>query len=95
MRVASCDDSLNFVACDSTATFPTPWSYTFTSADLTALAPEIATGSVDFSVVQNYAIGVQTGTTTLELVAAPEPATLFVFCGGLAGIALRRRFRKS
>jgi hypothetical protein len=62
---------------------------------LSNLATEIASGSIDFTVVQNFAIAVQTGTTTLDLIISPEPGTIFIFCGGLAGIALLRRFRKA
>jgi hypothetical protein len=99
IEVAACDDPV-FVGggspglpCDSSFT-PTAWSYTFTAADLANLSAEIAAGSIDFTVDQNFAIAVQTGTTTLTLDLAPEPATIFIFTGGLAGIALLRRFRK-
>lgn len=95
IQVASCDDSVTFTAaCDSSPT-PTAWSYTFTSSDLSNLSAELASGSIDFTVVQNYAIAVQTGTTTLDLVLTPEPSMIFLLCSGLAGMALFRRFRRA
>ncbi|MGB6941946.1 MAG: PEP-CTERM sorting domain-containing protein [Bryobacteraceae bacterium] len=95
IEVASCDDGATYTAtCDSSPT-PTSWSYTLTSSDLSNLSAELASGSIDFTVVQNDAIAVQTGTTTLDLVLTPEPSMIFFLCGGLAGIALLRRFRKA
>ena len=95
IEVASCDDGLTgAAACDSGST-PTAWTYTLTSSDLSNLAADFAAGSIDFSVVQNFAIAVQTGTTTLDLVVSPEPSMIFLICGGLAGIAFLRRFRKA
>jgi hypothetical protein len=95
VAVAECDDSLSYTfACD-TASTPTSWSYTLTPGDLTNLSTEISAGSVDFTVLQNFAVSVQTGTTTLDLMLSPEPATVFIFSGGLAGIVLLRRFRKA
>jgi hypothetical protein len=94
VKVAACDDSLTGTApCDS-GSVPTSWSYTLTAGDLANLTTEISAGSVDFTAVQNFAVSIQTGTTTLDLVLSPEPGTLYVLCGGLAGIALIRRRRK-
>jgi hypothetical protein len=95
IKVASCDDSLSFAAACDTASTPTSWSYTLTPGNLTTLSTEISAGSIDFTVLQNFAVSVQTGTTTLDLVLSPEPSTIFIFCGGLAGIVLLRRFRQA
>jgi hypothetical protein len=100
IEVAECDDSLSFAAaCDSTGATPTAWSYTFLSSDLSTLAAELSAGSIDFTVVQNFAIAVQTGTTTLDLDVAPapvpEPSTMLLFCCGLASMALLPRLRKA
>jgi hypothetical protein len=102
IQVAACDDdptSATFpnFPCDagSSTGAPVPWSYTFSAGDLATLAPAFAAGSLDFSVTQNFAGSVQTGVITLALNTAPEPATMFVFSLGLAGIAARRRFRKA
>ena len=93
IKVAACDDALTGAACDTSGT-PTAWSYSFTSSDLSNLATELSAGSVDFTVVQNFAAAVATGTTTLDLQLSPEPASVLMFCGGLAGIVLLRRSRK-
>jgi hypothetical protein len=97
IEVASCDDSLSFnVACD-TATTPTAWSYTLSPGDLSNLSAELSAGSIDFTVVQNFGIAVQTGNTTLNLVVTPEPSgiSLFLFGGVLAGVAVLRRYRRA
>jgi hypothetical protein len=98
IEVAECDDEQSFSdACDA-GPGPTAWTYTFTPGDLLNLSAEIAAnnGNIDFTAVQNFAASIQTGTTTLDLDAeTPEPASAFMFCGGLAGIALLRRFRKA
>lgn len=94
IEVASCDDSLTGAACD-TSSAPTSWSYTLTASDLSNLSAELASGSIDFTASQNFFGAVNTGTTTLDLVLTPEPSMIFLLCGGLAGIALLRRFRKA
>jgi hypothetical protein len=94
IEVASCDDSLSFsVACD-TASTPTAWSYTLSASDLSNLSTDLSAGSIDFTAVQNFALAVNTGTTTLDLVLAPEPSGIFLFGGVLAGVAVLRRYRK-
>ncbi len=100
IKVAACDDASTFNdVCDSfsanTSLTPTSWSYTLTSNDLSNLATELQNGSIDFSVVQNFAVAVETGTTTLDLVVTPEPSMIFLLYGGLAGIVLLRRHRKA
>jgi len=95
IEVATCDDSLSFTDPCDTGSTPTAWNYTLTPTDLSNLSTEFAAGSIDFTVTQNFAVAVQTGTTTLDLVLSPEPSMLFLLCGGLAGIALFQRFRKA
>ena len=69
-----------------------PWSYTFTSADLNNLATDFSNGSIDFTAVQNSAGAVVVGDPTLDILAAPEPASIFTLAGGLlALVAFRRR----
>jgi hypothetical protein len=88
VEVAACDSTANPCFSADINAPPTAWTYTFTAAQLAALA----TGSANFSVVQNGPFSVQTGITELDLiVATPEPAAIFLLCGGLAGIALLRR----
>jgi len=94
--------------CYSNQNGPTPWSYTFTAADLANLAGGLSTGSVDFSYtwinnteLDNAALAgsgqpqyVYAGAPTIDIQLAPtpEPATVLLCLGGLAGIAARRRF---
>lgn len=94
IEVASCDDPT--ANCFSGQTgVPTPWSYTFTANDLKNLSAAFSSGSLDFSVVQNFAISVQTGVTTLTIdtaaSTAPEPSTFFVIGGGLVVLGCLRR----
>ncbi len=95
IEVAECDDSLSFSAACDTASTPTFWSYRFSSNDLSNLASAFNSGTLDFTAVQNFAITVETGTTTLDLVVAPEPASIFLLGGGLAAIVLKRRLRRA
>jgi hypothetical protein len=105
VHVASCD-SPNVVtlglslACDggnNPADTPTPWSYTFTAANLSAISGNLASGSLDFNEIQNYYGAVNAGTVTLDIAGAvatattPEPGTICIVSLGLAGIALLRR----
>ena len=93
--VACTDNILNATQPCDTASTPTPWFITLSTSDLIALAPAFAAGTLYFNAVQNFAGAIQTGVTTLDISLAPEPASLFVFCGGLAALAglriLRRR----
>jgi len=105
IEVATCDTP-NIVStgtaslsCDagSQSGNPTPWTYTFTSADLSTLSSDFAAGSLDFNVIQNYYGSVETGQITLSITTSsatstPEPGSLSLIPLGLAGIvALRRR----
>lgn len=97
--VASCDSpnvaTLGLsLACDggnNPTDTPTPWSYTFTAADLSAISGNLAGGSLDFNVIQNYYGAVNAGTVTLDIASTPEPGTICIVSLGLAGIALLRR----
>ncbi len=95
IEVASCDDSLSFSDACETSSTPTSWTYTLTATDLANLSAELSSGSIDFTASQNFYGAVNMGTTTLDLVLTPEPSMIFFLCGGLAGIALLRRFRKA
>ena len=95
MEVAACDSFSDPCAAGSESGAPVAWTYTFTQSDLSALATAFQNGSLDFSVTQNNLGAVETGPITLDIQVAPEPATIFVFSLGLAGIALPRRFRRA
>jgi len=94
INVASCDDPAANCFTGGTGE-PTPWSHTFSAAELGSLSAAFASGTLDFTAVQNFAVSVATGTTTLSISITPEPATIFILCGGLAGIACLRRLRKA
>lgn len=99
--VASCDSALD--DCSSNQNGPTPWTHTLTPANLSTLVSAIANGSLDFtytwdttpafafSGIDQY---VYAGAPTLDIQITPEPATLLLCLGGLAGAAAFRRFRK-
>ncbi|HUP02403.1 MAG TPA: PEP-CTERM sorting domain-containing protein [Bryobacteraceae bacterium] len=97
--VAACDDP-DFAAgnsgpnysCDGGSS-PTSWTYTLTSSDISNLSTEIAAGQIDLTAVQNFAIAVQLGPSSLYLNVAPEPSSLLLLAGGLAAI-LGRRLRR-
>lgn len=96
IKVAGCDSFTDPCIAGTADGAPDPWSYTFTQNDLTTLAPYFTAGSLDFSVTQNSFGAIQTGPITLDLQVTPEPASFFFTCAlCLAGIALRRRFRKT
>jgi hypothetical protein len=93
IQVASCDSTSDpcFNPADPSDP-PETWSYIFTPGQLAALA----SGSLDFSVVQNGPFEVQSGVTELDITAnstVPEPASIFLLIGVLAIIAplLRKR----
>jgi hypothetical protein len=101
VEVAGCDSIL--ADCYSAQNGPTMWTYTLTSANLSTLAPAIASGSLDFTYTWDnntqfafpgYTQYVYAGDPTLAIQTTPEPApALLCFCG-LAGIAVLRRFRR-
>jgi hypothetical protein len=96
IQVAGCDDFANPCTAGTVSGAPDPWSYTFTQNDLSTLAPYFSAGSLDFSVTQSFVGAVNTGLTTLDVQITPEPASYVFTCAlCLAGIALRRRFRKA
>jgi hypothetical protein len=104
VEVAACDNPAS--DCFSDTNGPTPWKYTFTSSDLTKVAPQLAKGTLDFSFTMdappftapglNWAVFA--GQTNLDIqiaTAAPEPLTVFICFTGLAVIAALRRSRKA
>jgi hypothetical protein len=103
VEVAACESIT--ADCYDNQNGPTPWSYTFTAADLGTLSSAIGSGSLDFTytwvtptegaVAGNYQY-VYAGDPTIDiqLASTPEPATVLICLGGLAGIAALRRFRK-
>jgi hypothetical protein len=100
IEVAACDSpdpsGLGLsLPCDSGSVSgaPTPWSYTFTGAQLTTLSSAFAAGSLDFNVIQNYYGAVETGPITLDIVPTPEPAPISFVLLGLPAIALLRLLR--
>jgi hypothetical protein len=95
IEVAECDDSLSYTAaCDSGST-PTPFSYTFTSSDLSTLSTDFASGSLDLSAIQNGPFAVNAGSLTLDLATAttPEPNGLWLSGAGPMCFLLLRRLR--
>ena len=97
IEVAACDSpnvATNGVslACDAgnNNDTPTPWSYVLTTAQLAAIGPVLATGSLDFNVIQNYYGAVETGPITLDIAPTPEPASIALISLGMTGIALLR-----
>lgn len=69
-----------------------PWSYTFSAADLSSLAADFSSGSLDFTAVQNGFGSVIVGSPVLDLQAAtPEPASFLTLAGGLLALAAFRR----
>jgi hypothetical protein len=102
VEVAGCDSIM--ANCYSNQNGPTAWTYTLTSANLSTLAPAITGGSLDFTYTwdnntqfafPNDLQYVYAGAPTLDIQVTPEPATLLMCFGGLAGIAALRRFRKA
>jgi hypothetical protein len=101
VEVAGCDSIL--ANCYSAQDGPTAWTYTLTAANLSTLAPAIAGGSLDFTYTWDnntqFAFAndlqyVYAGDPTLAIQVTPEPATELMCFGGLAVIAVLRRFRR-
>ncbi|HUB80078.1 MAG TPA: PEP-CTERM sorting domain-containing protein [Bryobacteraceae bacterium] len=93
IEIAGCDDALSFTAACDAGPGPSPFSYSLTPADVSNLAGEIASGSIDLSAVQNSVFAVNLGALTLDLTVVPEPASIALFASMVAGLALLRRFR--
>jgi len=106
VEIEACDSYLD--ACASNDNGPTDWTLTLTGSEITALAPALAAGSIDFGYtwdasppaepIPGFFPGtydsqfVYAGEAALEI--APEPATVLFCFSGLAGLAAFRRFRK-
>lgn len=69
----------------------TPWSYTFTPAQLATLK----SGSVAYTVVQTGDFQVESGITTLTITVAPEPAPLALIAAGLSLLVFARRKQRA
>jgi hypothetical protein len=67
-----------------------PWSYTFTSTDLSNLAADFSAGTLDFTAVQNGFGSVVVGTPVLDIQVSPEPGSIFTLAGGLLALAALR-----
>jgi len=78
IEVAECDDALSYSAPCDAGVAPTPWSYTFTSGDLSTLSADFASGSLDLSAVQNDLFVVNAGSLTLDIALSPEPNGLWL-----------------
>jgi hypothetical protein len=101
VEVANCDSILD--DCYSAQNGPTTWTYTLTPSNLSTLASAIASGSLDLTYTWDnntqFALPgddqyVYAGLSTLTIQTAPEPASVLICLGGLAGIAALRRFRR-
>jgi hypothetical protein len=69
---------------------PTPWSYTFTPADLALLLD----GSAEFTATQTSEYVIRLGQTNLNIhtaPATPEPASMALLAGGVLPLLRRRR----
>lgn len=94
IEVGECDSVTAPCAAGTVDGSLVSWSYTFDTTDLSSLASDFSSGSLDFTAVQNSFGSVIVGTPSLELELAPtpEPPTIFTMAGGLLAIgALLRR----
>lgn len=91
IEVAACDSFTDPCAAGAVNGLPVSWSYTFTASDLSALAPEFASGVIDFTAVQNSFGSTVVGTPVLSIDAVPEPAFIFPIAGGLLAMAVLGR----
>ena len=93
IQVAACTDPSADCFNGPTNFIPVPWTYTFKPAQLAALA----SGSLDFTVVQLGGGTIETGVTELDITTVsptPEPATAALILIGGAGFYLARCSRK-
>lgn len=96
IEVGACDlnpDS-SFPACEAGTDDGSlvSWSHTFNSTELGELATDLASGSIDFTAVQNMPFGaIVVGSPTLDIQVTPEPSTLITLAGGLVALAAFRR----
>ncbi|HEY3827437.1 MAG TPA: hypothetical protein VGL82_22950 [Bryobacteraceae bacterium] len=96
IKVAGCDSFSDPCATGTLDGSTVPWSYTFSPTDLIDLNSDFASGSLDFTAVQNSFGAVVVGTPTLDIQVAvtPEPAYILPLAGGLLAIAALRRRRQ-
>jgi hypothetical protein len=101
VEVAACDSIL--ADCYSGQNGPYSWTDTLTPANLGTLASAIAGGSLDFTYTWDnntqFAFSgfdqyVYAGDPTLAIQVTPEPAPVLLCFGGLAGLAVLRRYRR-
>lgn len=92
IEVGECDSYTDPCAAGTEDGSLVPWTYTFDDTDLSNLASDFSSGSLDFTAVQNSFGTTVVGTPTLDLqVATPEPASIFTLAGGLLAFAAWRR----
>jgi hypothetical protein len=91
IKVAECDSFSDPCFAGTVDGSLVPWSYTFTAANLSTLAPELASGSLDFTAVQKSFGSVIVGAPMLDIQVTPEPSTIFTLAGGLLAMLVARR----
>jgi hypothetical protein len=93
IEVGECDSYGDPCAAGTLDGSLVPWSYTFNSTDLSNLASDFSSGSLDFTAIQNSLGATIVGAPSLDLTVAPtpEPASIFTLAGGLLAIAALRR----
>jgi len=107
VQVASCQSIT--ADCYDNPNGPTSWSDILTGSALSSVASALEAGGVDFSYTwdtnpadeaaeaaadQLQFVYAGDPTITIQLTQTPEPATVLICLGGLAGIAALRRFRR-
>ncbi len=84
VQVGACTSSLN--PCWNGLS-PTPFSYTYTAADLLTLL----SGTADLVATQTDCCIIREGVSTLVITTTPEPGTLALFGSGIGLLGLYRR----
>jgi hypothetical protein len=92
INVGGCDSTSDPCFAGTSDGSLVSWSHTFSGAELSELASDFASGSLDFTAVQNSFGVLVVGTPSLDIQTVPEPSSIFILTGGLlAFAALRRR----